>query len=72
MKDRVIRFLLYTIFGGIVALIAIIITFSYVKTPAHQNLEKENTALKHQFLLTEKRLSNYLEILNYLALSLLY
>ena len=66
IKDHLIRLLVYTILGGIIAIIAIIVTFSYIKTPAHQKLEKENEGLKHQFSLMEKHLNTYLEVMDYL------
>ena len=68
VKDRVVRVLLYTIFGSTIGLIAIIVALSYVKTPAHTRLEKENEALKKQFAFTEKRLNHYLEVLDYLEM----
>lgn len=66
VKDRVIRLLLYTIFGGISALIAIIVAFSYIKTPAHLQTEKESEDLKNQLVSLEKRVDTYLEVIQYL------
>ncbi len=65
-KDRLVGFVLYIIFALVVASLTMIVSFSFFKSPQHKLVEKDNQELRKQFDQFERRLSSYVQELEYL------